>query len=370
MGVLVIGVLSVMIWHAIFIGIIKCVRNIENKIDRFVFLCQYLFMLKKTFSLLLKKSEPQSVKLETDNRCKHVSLTHFLKRKWVSNVEYLQEIVSKCNVSTDLGVLPPGLCRHAVNKDIAETSKQFRVLLNEFLEKKYTDILNVKSKKKYVLMPIGRLFGTECVLDVVKCADDGISFHYGLSGVVGKLIFPQLDQEYALKIFFNKNLNVHGVWHEVANAFASYNAEPKNYFDIYMASIGTYSYMLSAWGGDKIDFIDVKKNKNVIFQLSELEMSYRNIRRGRIIDWGGVEQTDYGMASYRVRKLYRVLMWAAEHNDRKTIDAICARYSKLKSPVKRDMGDVIVLLFYDALDGKVMSEVLLNIIKQNANKTM
>ena len=345
-------------------------KSTKIKIDNSSVLCQSGVMLKKLGSLLFKKAEANVNVSEVSTGVKHVSLTKFLKRRWMESEDDLMKIVNECNVSPDLGTLPPNLRRCLVDSNVAESVAQFRKLLNEFLEKKYDDILNVKNKKLYILRSIGKMFNTECALEVVKNMDDAIGIRCGLSGVVGKLIFPKLNQSYALKLFFpRKYQGAHGVWHEVANAFASYHAEPKNYNDVYMASIGTYSYMLSAWGCDKIDFIDVKKNKNVIFKLSELEMSYRNIRRGRIIDWGGVEQTDYGMASYRVRKLYRVLMWAAEHNDRKTIDAICARYSKLKFPVKRDMGDVIVLLFYDALDGKVMSEVLLNIIKQNANKT-
>lgn len=340
-------------------------KSTKIKIDNISVLCQSGVMLKKLGSLLFKKAEANVNVSEVSTGVKHVSLTKFLKHRWMESEDDLMKIVNECNVSPDLGTLPPNLRRCLVDSNVAESVAQFRKLLNEFLEKKYDDILNVKNKKLYILRSIGKMFNTECALEVIKNMDDGIGIRCGLSGVVGKLIFPKLNQSYALKLFFPRNYqDAHGVWHEVANAFASYHAEPKNYNDVYMASVGKFPYILSAWGGDTVDFIALKRNKYSFFELSDCEMSYRNFRRGRIIDWGDLRQTDYGMAPYPVRKLFRTLIWAVEHNDMKTIQSICMQYHNAKKlPVRQKMGNVVELLFYEMLGGNIMAEVALDLVK-------
>jgi hypothetical protein len=70
------------------------------------------------------------------------------------------------------------------------------------------------------------------------------------------------------------------------------------------------------------------------------------------------------MAPYPVRKLFRTLIWAAEHNDMKTMQSICMQYHNAKKlPVRQKMGNVIELLFYEMLEGNIMAEVALDLVK-------
>ena len=72
MGVQMIGKLSVMIWHVIYIGIIKRAKNII-KIDSALFCVMLLFVSDKDLNFSAKPNKPHP---------KHAGLTKYFKHNW------------------------------------------------------------------------------------------------------------------------------------------------------------------------------------------------------------------------------------------------------------------------------------------------
>lgn len=108
-------------------------------------------------------------------------------------------------------------------------------------------------------------------------------------------------------------------------------------------------FMLSQWGGDKPDGV-VSENKHVMYATSEEEDETRNYRNGRRIDYGETYQTDYGRASYRVRKMFRKVLHAANmgydgeieymyHDTRCDADVRCVNHAMKLAWFKTFMDD-------------------------------
>jgi hypothetical protein len=145
------------------------------------------------------------------------------------------------------------------------------------------------------------------------------------------LVLNHRLDDYALKLFYKNRPKWieydHGVCFEVATAFAANKAEPKDNNPIYMASLISEKYMLSAWAGEE-DGIKERENKNTIFITSPHETSPRNLRAGRRIDWGETYLTDYGAMSYRARKIFRQIMACDGVALRKSCDIACDGIAK------------------------------------------
>ncbi len=258
------------------------------------------------------------------DRPKHRSLTGFLRRYWSHGMHYeLEYILNNCDVSGHVGELPPQLREFVEPEQIAAVRQKFCAALDNFVNKKYTYICTECYKNRVYPMPeIEKIFGTKCIMEVNgEPVTKGGRPHEGGLGVVCKLVFPDVDLEYALKLFYKKSWAreygpLHGAYAEVAAAFSANQAEPRDNNPVYLARLtGKKKYMLSQWAYEAIDLPIMRKNQNVMFQTYHVEVAARNWRSGRRIDYGATYKTAYGMASYPVRKLYRKMVNAANKND-------------------------------------------------------
>lgn len=240
-------------------------------------------------------------------RLKHRALTGFLRRKWFRNPHELQRIVYNTDVSPYLGALPPELRQRIQKQDLSGVTADFRENLENFLVKNAFDLREMKSDCVYDIPELGDLFGLKCTLTARS-----VNSWVGACGLVCKLSFPEINANYALKIYHNNSVEhmsfSHGPWFEVATALAANHAEPRDNVPMYMASLQYDKYMLSAWAGDCEDGIDQRENKNKIFSTTADEDESRNRRGGRRIDWGETYKTKYGNMSYAARKIYRQIM--------------------------------------------------------------
>lgn len=241
---------------------------------------------------------------------KHSSLTRFFKRKsdFISGqTAALQDVLWYCDVNNTVGCLPPEL-RSCLNKnELSIKTKLFSQYLSEFIRKNISVIRFSKSDLKYDLPNISELFGTKCHIETAKVEAWGLSKWEGSFAVVGKVVFPEIRAEYALKIFVDPEMieyDMHGKNYEIPVAFAAFNSEPKQNNVCYMASFVDAGYMLSKWMGEQ-DEIPAKENKNPIFHTTPSEKDKRNCRQGKLIDFGETFKSPYGYAEYRIRKLYR-----------------------------------------------------------------
>lgn len=260
------------------------------------------------------------MKVERDNfssiecRPKHSALTHFFRRNWWRDPKVLVAILAKCDVSPYFGALPPELRARVPKENLGVVTQQFRMILEDFLMDKKYQILSCKRAQTYDLSVLGKLFGLTCRLHIGGMEADaplGIEFRHwsGAFSIVGKMSFPEIGADYALKIF---NLDYfkgrsHGSMYEIPTALAAAHAEPKDNARVYMASLVNDNYMLSRWEGDDIDR-KIRENKNEIFVTSSSESAWRNYRGGRRIDFGETYLTVYGRAEYPIRKMYRQLL--------------------------------------------------------------
>lgn len=248
-------------------------------------------------------------------RVKHAGLTKYLRRHSVSknSANILQDMLYRCDVSPYLGELPPEL-RARVSRDaLGDVTYKFRQRLEDFLIDKNYRFLQVDTDTFYELPQLGDLFNTPCVLESRgPLAGAGRPWQGGV-GLVCKLSFPEINAQYALKLYYDDRVwdlyrGGHGPWFEISTAFLASHAEPRDNNKIYMASLIYEKYMLCAWGGDVVDNIPKRENQNEIFFTTKDEDVNRNRRGGRRIDWGETFRTSYGTMSYRARKLYRQII--------------------------------------------------------------
>lgn len=241
---------------------------------------------------------------------KHSSLTHFMRRN--CDPKQVIHILTYCDVSPRVGCLPPQLVPLVRPENRAHVTDEFGKCLEKFFIKNKQTFVNPDSDITFSAPDISALFNTECVIHARGVNIMGISPWSGGFGIVCKVSFPAIHADYALKYFLASSFrNGHGAHFEIPTAFAANHAEPRNNCPVYMASLKPgREFMLSLWGGDKIDGI-IRKNKNVMFTTSDEEDEARNYRAGRRIDYGETYQTDYRRMTYRGRKLFRKVLRAA-----------------------------------------------------------
>ena len=292
-------------------------------------------------------------------RVKHVALTGFLRKNWKRDPRYLQQIISDCDVSGELGALPPQLRARVPKAHLSQVTAEFRAELEYFLMKNIFELGELDSDRVYDLKQIGNLFGTKCALTARGINVYGVNPWSGAVGYVCKLSFPEINAHYALKLYhINGPIwgeRDHGAWFEVATAFAANKAEARDNNRVYMASLSNEPYLLSQWAGDKEDKIEARKNTNQIFVTTDKEDESRNRRGGRRIDWGETFLTDYGAMSYPARKVYRQIMACDQMAVKKSVDAARGAF------VRRDIETAVRLADLTAFyDGNVAVEKFLD----------
>ena len=255
---------------------------------------------------------------------KHAGLVKYFKRNWTPETYLIQDIVYQCNVSGRVGELPPQLRARVPREQIAQVTAKFHDCVAKFIADYYNNFMQVKCHidwdmergkrvSAYKLSDISELFGTDCILNGRSISAVGhLRPWRGAIGFVYKLSFPEINADYALKIFNrctdDLGLLGHGPWFEIPTAFAANHAEPNRNVPIYLASLRDEYYMLSKWAGDKSDSVQQKDKPYVIFNTSLSENKARNYRNGRRIDFGRTKLTFYGKCSYKERKLARQMI--------------------------------------------------------------
>ncbi len=276
---------------------------------------------------------------------KHASLTHLLRHKWMASPDSWRYILSKCNVDHHLGALPPELRARVPKEKLSEVTYEFRVRLDRFLIEKAPEIRNRSNRSRYNVAEIGDLFGTSCIIKTGAVNVYGWRKWEGRYGVVCKMQFPQIQAEYALKIFLplpkeeSQEHVGHGASYEIPTAFAASYAEQADNVHVYMASLCAENYILAAWEGDIADG-KIRNNKNKIFVSDILETEARNYRAGRRIDFGATFLTPYGRLPYDVRKLYRCMINAARKFDVDTFAKVVAGVPHQKIQAVIDTANV------------------------------
>ena len=329
MGVQMTGKLSAMNWRVISIGIIKRAKN-TIKIDSALFCVMLVFVSDKDLNYSEKPNRPHP---------KHAGLTKYFKHNWTSETYQVQDIVYGCNVSGRVGALPPELRARVPREQIAQVTAKFHDCMAKFVADYYNNFMQVKCHidwdmergkrvsayklsdimergkrvSAYKLSDISELFGTDCILN---CRSISAAGHLrpwrGAIGFVYKLSFPEINADYALKIFIRDTddfgLFGHGPWFEIPTAFAANHAEPNRNVPIYLASLRDEYYMLTKWAGDAPDDVKQADKNYVIFHTSVCDNRPNNYRKGRRIDFGNTKLTFYGKCSYKERKLARQII--------------------------------------------------------------
>ena len=292
-----------LIWRVIFTDTINCVKNTIRNID---IVCVLYYIKRMLFSdrILVKDMNAP--------RVHHRALTGYLRRKWSRNPHELRRIIYNTDASPYLGELPPELRIRVKKQDLSGVTAQFRENLENFLVKNVFDLRELNVDRVYDIPELGDLFGLKCMLMARGFAKGQVNPWAGACGFVCKLSFPEINANYALKLYHGgaselMNYN-HGAWFEVATALAANKAEPRDNVPMYMASLIYDKYMLSKWAGDHADGIGQRKKQNKIFVTRTEEDEARNRRVGRRIDWGETYKTNYGELSYPARKFYRQIM--------------------------------------------------------------
>lgn len=277
------------------------------------------------------------------NKCKHVSLTHWFRKHWISKPKTIYKVLEDCYVSPYIGCLPPELIKACKNKqDILQITRKFRIFLDFFIISKYEEMRDSFEDCKFDVGAIGRLFDTDCQV----FSKGSLSGEWrGAFAFVCKMSFPKLNANYALKIFYTdaKYFRRNGAFFEVPVALNSYKAEPKNNNKVYMASFSGPIYILSKWAGDNKDGL-YNFNKNEIFYMHQNECSDRNFRQGKRIDFGDTFRTAYGAETYHVRKLYRKILALAESENIDELHKIF--FSKYNYQDKKNLEKASSLVFY------------------------
>ncbi len=309
-----------MIWPVIFIVITDCAKNIIIDI--------FLFCVNNWCMELTERIFSQSHKIP------HRALTAILRRDGFLPNNMLRDTLVLCDVSADLGELPPELRARVAPDKIAHATREFRRILREYLLKNKKVFLTQKADVLDSLPEMEQLFGTDCIVeyrnDVEMDDVNGNTFvedWSGSYGVVVKLSFPRINAAYALKLFRNCSREDtkcgHGPMFEIPTAFCASHAQPHDYEHVYMASLSLRCpYMLSKWGGDYPDYQQMNLKENMIYSMSLIEVKPWNLRGGKCIDFGKTYKTTYGRLTYRGRKMYRQLSDAVRHRDVDKLDAI------------------------------------------------
>lgn len=242
---------------------------------------------------------------------KHSSLTHFIRRN--GNHRMVAQILARCDVTPRVGCLPPELVPLVRPENRAYVADEFGKCLEQFWARNKDNISMLHSDTIFDASDISALFNTECHITARGVGVCGVGAWSGGFGVVCKVSFPKINAEYALKYFLAPKYTYgHGAAFEIPAAFAANHAEPRDNCPVYMASFkAKHEFMLSKWAGDKVDEF-VRQNKYAIYLTSDEESWGRNWRGGRRIDYGETFRTDYGAASYPVRKMFRKIVRAAE----------------------------------------------------------
>ncbi len=248
-----------------------------------------------------------------NNSCsypKHGALTKYIRRGGVFSVRKLARILENCDVSPDVGALPPALRNIVPDTDVRHVTDKFRAVITDLLVNNKDALQSDNNCVHYELTAVSEIFNTPCFLTCNNSSADGNVPWRGLSGVVYKLSFPEINAEYALKDFkiLRSGISGHGYSYEIPTAFAAGRAEPRQNGRVYMASFGAAKYMLSQWMGDKSDDVLPCRNTYEIFTSHSSEIAASNYRDGRRIDFGKTYLTAYGAAPYRVRKNYRKIV--------------------------------------------------------------
>lgn len=269
-------------------------------------------------------------------KCKHRSLTAILRRDGFLSDYRLGAVLATCNVSSEFGQLPPELRARVPAGQMQYVIREFRKALHDYLLENKELFLAQRANVLASLPQIGRLFGTDCILeyknDVTVEDVDGLSCvedWSGSYGVVVKLSFPQIGAAYAVKIFrgySGKNTRCgHGPMFEIPTAFCASYCQSRDYMPVYMASLSLKCpYMLSKWGGDLPDYQVMQPKSNMIYSMDLIEVKPWNLRGGKCIDFGKTYKTLYGKLTYRGRKMYRQLSNAAARRDTNALDKIVA----------------------------------------------
>jgi len=267
-------------------------------------------------------------------KMQHRALTGILRRDGFLPNNMLRNILVLCDVSTDLGELPPELLARVAPNEIAYATREFRRILREYLLKNKRVFLAQKADILDSLPEMEELFGTDCIVEYRNDTEmedvNGNTFiedWSGSYGVVVKLSFPQINAAYALKLFRNCSTEDtkcgHGPMFEIPTAFCASHAQPHDYERVYMASLSLRCpYMLSKWGGDFPDYQQMNPKENMIYAMDLIEVKPWNLRGGKCIDFGKTYKTAYGRLTYRGRKIYRQLSDAVRHRNVDKLDEI------------------------------------------------
>lgn len=260
----------------------------------------------------------------------------------------LQYVLENCNVSSDLGNLPPELCGRVALQNRADVTVAFHLHIADFISNNQSRLRSFKAAFVEPWDGVSELFATPCTVECRNRASSVDSVPWrGAIATVCRVSFPEIGASYALKVFQKDRYFVaHGPWYEIPMAFAAHRAESKDNNPVYMASLGPVKYMLSAWAGEEKDVGGaVRKNKYEIFITQDREMHCGNWRGGRRIDYGDTRRTLYGVASYRVRKMYRKIMNIMANNDAVTLRQMAQNASVAAPAAYQDFEKAIGLAF-------------------------
>lgn len=346
-----------MIWREIYIGITEYAQNIINNIDNNN-ICAIICRMEKDFRF----SSCEKFRAHP----KHMSLTHYMRKYWSKHPEYIENIVTRCDVSPFVGELPPQLRMRVPKKLLARRTMEFHDILDAFVVDNWRKIENAWRPRRIPLPAATKLFGTECKVECRHIEYNSDSFFgqwRGASGIVCRLYFPRINAEYALKIFrtIPKSEFLHGAAWEIPTAFNAYHAEPRNNTQVYMASLIGRGYMLSKWNEDLSPAQSkfCKHNENKIFYTKSDEHAPRNYACGLRIDYGKTYQTAYGAMPYPLRKLYRKIKNAAMCGD---VAEIKSMFNAANTAAERqNLNRVMDTLSIDTYrDGKKQIQKIIN----------
>jgi hypothetical protein len=291
---------------------------------------------------------------------KHAGLTKYFKHNWTSETYLVQDIVYGCNVSGRVGALPPELRARVPREQIAQVTAKFHDCVAKFVADYYNNFMQVKCHidwdmergkrvSAYKMSDISELFGTDCILNCRSISAVGhLRPWRGAIGFVYKLSFPEINADYALKIFSrdadNYGLFCHGPWFEIPTAFAANKAEPNRNIPVYMASLRDEYYMLSKWAGDAPDNVKQTDKNYVIFHTSVCDNRSSNYRKGRRIDFGSTKLTFYGKCSYKERKLARQMIAGDVNAVERHLNSITNKldYKNLEQLVQKVLDECFV----------------------------
>ena len=75
-------------------------------------------------------------------RVKHVALTGYVRRNWNRNPQKLQQIISDCDVSGELGALPPQLRARVPKAHLSQVTAEFRAELEQIAKEQGNEVLH------------------------------------------------------------------------------------------------------------------------------------------------------------------------------------------------------------------------------------